>query len=132
VLFDTDEATLTKQGLQRVGEAAAVIRPSTRDPVVIEGHADCRGSTVHNVDLSLRRALAVRREVERLVDGRGPRLFVEAFGESRPAAPNVRRDGSDSRAGRLRNRRVEVRLGDPSATPTPSELRRPQRCAAGR
>jgi outer membrane protein OmpA-like peptidoglycan-associated protein len=128
VLFRTDEAALTGRGRQLVRQVAAVILAGAQEPVIVEGHADCRGSTVHNVDLSLRRAVAVRRALERVLDGRGPRLHVEAFGEARPVAPNVRPDGTDSRSGRRMNRRVEVRLGDPSATPTASELRRPVPC----
>ena len=43
--------------------------------------------------------------------GRGvpaSRISTEAFGETRPVAPNRKPDGTDDPAGRAKNRRVEA------------------------
>jgi OOP family OmpA-OmpF porin len=39
-------------------------------------------------------------------------MTVIARGETRPIAPNARPDGSDDSAGRARNRRVEIFVGE--------------------
>ncbi len=75
--------------------------------VVLEGHADAVGTEAYNPTLSRRRAESIAREVI----GQGvlrERVSVEAYGESRPVAPNQNPDGTDSPAGRAKNRRVEA------------------------
>ena len=74
--------------------------------VRIEGHTDSRGSDEHNLDLSERRAAAVR---EYLIGEGGiapERLESQGFGETVPIADN---DDSD---GRAVNRRVEFVIVD--------------------
>ncbi|MBX3272330.1 MAG: OmpA family protein [Sandaracinaceae bacterium] len=73
-------------------------------PLVVEGHADFRGSEPNNVALSVRRAVAVARWLALRGVDRG-RLVVAGCGESYPAEPN------DTRAGRRANRRAELRSG---------------------
>ncbi len=68
----------------------------------IEGHTDNVASDAANLDLSKRRAAAVRKA---LVDRYGvaaARLATEGYGESRP------KDTNDTAVGRARNRRVEL------------------------
>ena len=75
--------------------------------VALEGHADAIGTEAYNLTLSRRRAETVARELV----GQGvrrERVTVEAYGESRPLAPNRNRDGTDNPTGRARNRRVEA------------------------
>ncbi len=69
--------------------------------VIIEGHADNRGSDEYNRGLSERRALAVK---EYLVDlgVNADRLQTIAYGEDKPAVPNA-----TSESQHARNRRVE-------------------------
>jgi outer membrane protein OmpA-like peptidoglycan-associated protein len=75
--------------------------------VILEGHADAIGTQAYNLALSRRRAETVAREL--IGQGvRRDRVTVEAYGESRPVAPNQNPDGSDDPAGRARNRRVEA------------------------
>jgi OmpA-OmpF porin, OOP family len=69
--------------------------------VLIQGHTDNVGSDQDNLDLSLRRAEAVK---SYLVGGGVPaaRISSEGLGESQPKATN------DSDANRAQNRRVEI------------------------
>ena len=70
--------------------------------VVVEGHADERGSREYNVGLGERRALAVRQFL--LFQGAGSnQVSVVSYGEERPAA-----EGHTESAWRL-NRRVELK-----------------------
>ncbi len=71
--------------------------------VIIEGHADSTHTEDYNLELSLRRALAV---VEWLIEhGVDPkRLEAKGYGESRPVADNSTLEG------RALNRRVEMVL----------------------
>ncbi len=84
-----------------LNQVAAVLgaRPDIRH-VSVEGHTDSRASDAYNMDLSTRRAAAVR---EYLVQaGIAPeRLTSQGFGESRPIDTNA------TSAGRAANRRVE-------------------------
>lgn len=88
--------------LDSVARAAAACPGVLR----IEGHTDNAGSDAYNLDLSTRRAEAVRRA---LTDRGMPasRLVVEGFGASRPLASN------DTQAGRDQNRRIEFRVVRP-------------------
>jgi outer membrane protein OmpA-like peptidoglycan-associated protein len=75
--------------------------------VLLEGHADAMGTREYNLVLSRRRAETVARElIEQGVQRK--RITVEAYGESRPVAPNTKPDGSDDPTGRAKNRRVEA------------------------
>jgi outer membrane protein OmpA-like peptidoglycan-associated protein len=69
----------------------------------VRGHTDDRGTEVYNLDLSQRRADAVRafllrREIE------PSRVEAKGFGTTRPVATNT------SEAGRAKNRRVEFEI----------------------
>lgn len=75
--------------------------------IVLEGHTDNVGTAAYNLTLSRNRVDAVAREL--IKQGmRSDRISVEAYGESRPIAPNRKPDGTDDPAGRARNRRVEA------------------------
>lgn len=101
VLFAVDQATLTMGGLREVNRVAAALRDFPEARAIIEGHTDSTGSDAYNLELSDRRANAVRAEL--VAAGVDPaRLVARGMGESYPKAPN------DTAAGRQQNRRVEV------------------------
>jgi outer membrane protein OmpA-like peptidoglycan-associated protein len=101
VLFDLDRATLKPEGREKLSQVAAVLDLATGYRLSIEGHADNTGTREYNLDLSLRRAEAVRDYL--LAQGIGGNLMrIEAFGEDRPIA------GNSTAEGRQLNRRVEV------------------------
>jgi len=69
----------------------------------ILGHTDSKGDRAHNLDLSQRRALAVKKYlVDHGIDD--ARLTTDGFGPDKPI------DSNDTKAGRANNRRIEFEL----------------------
>ncbi len=106
VYFDTGRATIKQRSWAVLEQVAAVMknRPEIRR-LAIEGHTDSDGSDATNLDLSRRRARAVREFLEsRGVDS--GRLVHRGYGESHPIESNADEEG------RARNRRVEFLIVD--------------------
>jgi len=103
VTFDTN-STVVRPGLQsEITRVATVMNQYPNTLVRVEGHTDSTGSDDYNMDLSNRRAAAVRN----LLTSRGvddSRIDVVGYGESMPVATN------DTEAGRQKNRRVEIKI----------------------
>lgn len=101
VLFDVDSTYLRTESRATLNDMADVFTRYTDTRIGVEGHADSTGTDDYNLDLSRRRANAVR---EYLVD-RGvtrSRIRAEGHGENRPRASNSTPEG------RQLNRRVEI------------------------
>ena len=99
VEFESASATLTDRGRALVDEVAMLLLQSPDAAIEIGGHTDSRGPSRDNLDLSRRRAGAVRlRLIELGVEE--SRLTANGYGEGRPIADNNVPDG------RLKNRRV--------------------------
>ena len=110
ILFDLDSAAIRPDAARQLQRVAGVIRARAADRVLILGHTDSMGSDAHNLELSYRRAEAVKRW---LVLSEGiPASFmaVQGVGAAYPVASNRLPDGSDNPAGRARNRRVEIQV----------------------
>jgi OOP family OmpA-OmpF porin len=106
VLFATGRADLKPGTQQRLSELVRFLLDHPDRQVVIEGHTDNRGPEDSNLDLSQRRAEAVRAFLIRAgVDA--ARISAQGYGEAYPVASNHRP------AGRLQNRRVEIYLPMP-------------------
>jgi len=105
VLFDTARADLKPGALPTIERLADFMREHEGYQLMIEGHTDSRGDDAYNLQLSERRADAVRAAL--LSRGlSGDRVRVHGLGESFPVASN------DSADGRQQNRRVEVVFSD--------------------
>jgi len=105
VLFDTGRAELKAGATSTVERLASFLRENEGYQLLIEGHTDNRGDDDYNLQLSERRAEAVRSAL--LSRGLGSdRVRVKALGESFPVADN------EAAAGRQQNRRVEVVFSD--------------------
>jgi peptidoglycan-associated lipoprotein len=103
VHFDFDRADLRAEEQAQLTRVAAILRANPNATVVIEGHADRRGTDEYNQRLSQRRAEAVRRFlISQNVDAR--QIEAVPLGERKPAET-----GNDE-AAYARNRRVEFRL----------------------
>jgi len=103
VLFDVNSATLKPGAYPEIDRAAQVLRdyPDTR--IQVEGHTDSTGSEQSNMDLSQRRAEAVKTALtSRGVDP--ARVQAIGYGETMPIATN------DTESGRQLNRRVTIRI----------------------
>jgi len=110
VLFDFDKYSLragATDGLREVGEVA---RNYGKSPVLIEGYTEGKGMHPYNLKLSDNRAASVKQWRVENADVSGPRIRTRGSGEARPVASNTNPDGSDSPAGRQKNRRVEITI----------------------
>jgi outer membrane protein OmpA-like peptidoglycan-associated protein len=102
IYFEFDSDVLNPASEPRVGWIADLLRRKPDWTVTIEGHTDSVGTARYNLDLSGRRAAALKRA---LVERHGiadARITTEGFGFSRPLEPNAAPEG------RARNRRVEL------------------------
>lgn len=105
VLFDVDRATLKPGGLRAADEIASFLKEYPKRNVLIEGFTDNTGSEGYNLNLSQRRADAVRMALmERGIAS--DRIQIKGYGESYPVASN------GTAAGRQQNRRVEIIISD--------------------
>jgi outer membrane protein OmpA-like peptidoglycan-associated protein len=103
VLFDLNKAELKPAGIRDVQKLAGFLNENPERQIIVEGYTDSTGSDAYNLQLSERRAEALRRALVR--NGVGPqRIQTVGYGEAYPVASN------DSPAGRGMNRRVEVTI----------------------
>jgi outer membrane protein OmpA-like peptidoglycan-associated protein len=103
VLFVTDQAELLPAAQSSLDSVAATLKqiPTGTTRVTVEGHTDSTGQREYNLDLSRRRAQAVRDYlISRGV--RGDLFNVAGIGPDRPVANNRTPEG------RANNRRVEI------------------------
>jgi outer membrane protein OmpA-like peptidoglycan-associated protein len=105
VLFDTAAATLKPGAESTMDRLAEFMREYPERNLRIEGHTDARGEEGFNLDLSERRATAVRNALTtRGIDN--ARITTIGLGETYPVANN------ETAAGMQQNRRVEVVISD--------------------
>lgn len=114
VLFEFDRADLTDAANLKIAAVAEiVVRLAPERTLSVEGHTDSVGDDEYNLDLSLRRALAVSDALQ--AGGvAAQRLRTVGHGERSPVAANRTAEGRDDPAGRAQNRRVEVVIERPS------------------
>jgi outer membrane protein OmpA-like peptidoglycan-associated protein len=103
ILFDTGKASIKKQSAEVLNDIVGILNEYSNAQFNIEGHTDSVGSAKLNKSLSQSRAKSV---MDYLVNnGISPeRLNYAGYGEERPL------DSNKTRAGRARNRRVEINL----------------------
>ncbi len=105
VLFGTDLSRLTQDGMGTAQKLANVLQQNPQRRVLIEGFTDNTGATAYNLQLSERRASAVRSALQGM--GVAPeRISTLGYGEAMPVS------GNDTAQSRQLNRRVEIILSD--------------------
>ena len=109
LLFDFDKYDLKPDARRSLAYIADLLNNRRTLPVTIEGHTDSKGSTEYNMELSRKRALAVKQWFIAHKVYKAAEFRVGAYGESQPIAPNQKPDGSDNPEGRRKNRRVVIR-----------------------
>jgi len=101
VLFSTNRAELTSGGIHTVQKLADILTQNPDRKILVEGFTDSTGTANYNLDLSTRRANAVRDALMGM--GITPdRITTRGMGKEYPVADN----GTSS--GRQLNRRVEI------------------------
>ncbi len=102
-LFDTDSSTLKPGAYVKLNKIAGVLNSDPSTQIVVKGHTDSRGSEAYNMQLSQRRADAVRNAL--IQAGVSPtRITPVGYGESQPLV------SEDSPAAWQQNRRVEIEV----------------------
>lgn len=105
ILFDFGKATLKRDVEFNLVKIATILNQFPEMKIMVEGHTDNVGSEAFNLDLSEKRAQAVR---DFLVSQgvAAERLSVAGYGFGRPRSTN------DTEAGRQQNRRVDLVIQD--------------------
>lgn len=110
-LFAFDRYTLSPDAKETLSVLGPMLKKSAGQPMHIVGFTDSIGSDSYNLTLSEERAKTVR-------DWLASHGFVPAAtpyagrGKADPVAPNTKPDGSDNPAGRAKNRRVQITVGN--------------------
>ena len=101
VQFATNHETLTAEAMRKLYPLVTMLKEQPKRHIRIEGHTDSNGERSYNLDLSQRRADAVR---DFLIENGIPaeRITARGYGEENAIASN------DTVEGRRENRRVEV------------------------
>ncbi len=101
VLFASDKALLLPEARTRLGQVSAALLETKERRLTVEGYTDSQGKDAYNIDLSQRRADAVRTYL--VSNGYPPDLITaHGSGKSMPIADN------NTAEGRANNRRVEI------------------------
>ncbi len=101
--FDTDRDTITRDSIPVLDRASELLQQFPDLRVEISGHTDSRGGYQHNMDLSQRRADAVKRWL-------GEHGVDESRLETRGAGPDEAIDTNETAGGRFKNRRIEFEI----------------------
>jgi outer membrane protein OmpA-like peptidoglycan-associated protein len=121
IVFDRGKATLQPKSLPALEEAAKVIQQYPSLQIEIGDHADNQGGASAQ-ELSEERATAVLEHLKQSSPQlSSAQLTAKGYGSSRPIAPNT------SELGRSKNRRIELRVLNPSALKKERDKRRPRR-----
>ena len=108
VLFNTDKAELSAEGMRTAQKMADVLLQEPQSAVLIEGFTDSTGSSAHNLQLSQRRAESVRNALIGL-GVKADKVSTRGYGEAFPVASNT------DAGSRQLNRRVEIVLSQNGA-----------------
>lgn len=101
ILFDVNSDRVKPESYGALKEIGGVLAENAAVKVQIVGHTDSDGDAAHNLDLSRRRAAAVRAVLTNQFGIDGSRLTTDGKGETQPV------DENETATGKANNRRVE-------------------------
>lgn len=101
ILFDSGSDRIKPESYGTLKDIATVLAENAAVRVRIIGHTDSDGEDAANMDLSKRRAAAVREALNKEFAIDAARMETDGKGEASPAGPN------DTPQGKANNRRVE-------------------------
>jgi OOP family OmpA-OmpF porin len=102
ILFDSGSDKIKGESYKTLADIGALLTENPTLRLSIEGHTDSDGADDYNMDLSKRRAAAVREYLITNYKIAGDRLESKGWGESKPI------DTNDTPEGKANNRRVEL------------------------
>ena len=102
IYFDTGSDVIRPESAPTLKQIGEMMKQHADLRLTIEGHTDDVGDDAANLQLSERRAAAVKARLEREYGIPADRLEAKGLGETKPAA------GNDTAEGRQQNRRVEL------------------------
>ncbi len=102
IYFNTGSAFLLPQSDATLVTVAALLKANKDWKLTVEGHTDNVGGAAYNLDLSQRRAAAVRDALVSTHGAAAAQLSVKGLGLTKPVDDNATLEG------RARNRRVEL------------------------
>ena len=110
VYFDVGKAKLRDKSFTELNELVDYMKRKKNIEIEIAGHTDNTGSKEDNLKLSQRRASRVKKYlINKGIDAR--RIKAKGYGEDQPVA------GNNTKEGRQKNRRTEVRIIGESYSP---------------
>lgn len=101
ILFDVNSDVLKKESFPIIKQFGDALVQNQTLKIKIVGHTDSDGSDANNMELSKKRAAAVKAYITENYAVAGSRIQTEGKGESQPIAQNTSADG------KAKNRRVE-------------------------
>jgi peptidoglycan-associated lipoprotein len=90
IRFGFDQSTLTSESQGRLQKLAGCLKQAPARRVVVQGHADERGTTQYNIALGGRRAEAAKKYLSDL--GAGATVETVSFGEEKPVCSDASED----------------------------------------
>ena len=101
IYFDVNKDIVKPESYGTLKEIATVLNDNPDVRIKIVGHTDADGAEASNLDLSKKRGVAVKNELEKTFGIDESRIESDGMGENQPVAPN------DTPANKALNRRVE-------------------------
>jgi len=101
IYFDANSDKVKPQSNSTLKEIAQVLKENAGVKIKIVGYTDSDGDNAANLDLSKRRAMAVKQELVTQFGIDSTRIDTDGKGETLPVAPN------DNSSNKAKNRRVE-------------------------
>lgn len=101
ILFDINSATIKASSYATLKDIAAILKENETVKVKIIGHTDSDGDNAANLELSKKRAEAVKVTLAKEFGIDEIRMETDGLGETKPVAPNTTSEG------KAQNRRVE-------------------------
>ncbi len=101
IQFDVNSDKVKAESYGSIKEMAQILKDNASVRIKIVGHTDADGDANANLDLSQRRAAAVKKELVENFGIAAARIETDGMGETQPVAPN------ENALNKAKNRRVE-------------------------
>jgi OmpA-OmpF porin, OOP family len=102
ILFDFNKAVLKPQASKSLNKLSEEIKKYPGTKIIVEGYTDSLGTEGYNKKLSLSRAIAVKKYLERKLPAGFSKIEAKGMGENNPLVSNNTKEGQE------KNRRVEI------------------------